>query len=181
MKTAFIGCGRMARVHIRYVMKINDVQLVAVCDENETRAREIAPQHNVPHYTDLTQMLSETQPDAVHILTPPQTHARLTIQALEAGCHVLVEKPLCLTSEEADAIYKAAQLAGRLVSVDHTHLWSPLVQRVRQVAESGRLGGMLHVQYVMGDDYLEAVKAGYARWALELRGGVICDLIPHAL
>jgi len=181
MKTAIVGCGHMARTHIPYVLKVPCVELVALCDRNEIRAKELAQRYTLPYYTDLTRMLNDTRPDAVHILTPPQTHAALTIRALQAGCHVLVEKPLCLTLGEADAIYAAAQSAGRLVGVDHTHLWSPLVQRARRVVGSGQLGRITHIQYTVGDDYLEAVKRGYARWALELRGGVFCDLIPHPL
>ena len=182
VRTALVGCGHVAGIHIPYILKTKGVQRVALCDQNELRAHELARRYDVPHYyTDLTQMLNEARPDVVHVLTPPQTHAALTVQALEAGCHVLVEKPLCLTPDEADAIYAAAQTAGRLVSVDHTYLWSPLVQRAQQVVTSGRLGRVLHIQYVVGDDYLEVVKGGYALWALSLRGGVFCDLIPHPL
>lgn len=181
MRTTIVGCGYIAGIHIPYILKTDGVQLVALCDQNEIRARDMAQRHNLPYYTNLPKMLEETRPDAVHVLTPPQTHAALTIKALEAGCHVLVEKPLCLTLEEADAIYAAASAAGRLVSIDHSHLWSPLVRKAMQVVNSGRLGRIIHIQYVMGDDYLEAVKRGYARWALELRGGIFCDLIPHPL
>ena len=181
MKTAIVVCGRMGDVHIRYILKTKGVQLVALCDQKELRARELARQHGVPHYSDLARMLDETRPDAVHILTPPQTHTTLTIQALQSGCHVLVEKPLCLTPEEAQAICVAVESAGRLVSVDHSLLWSPSVQKAQRTIASGQLGRVLHIQYVMGDDYLQAVKGGYARWALGLRGGVLCDLIPHPL
>jgi len=180
-KIALVGCGHIAGVHLACLRKTPGVDLVALCDRDELRARELAHRYRVPHYPDLAQMLAQVRPDAVHILTPPQTHAALTLQALQAGCHVLVEKPLCLTPAEADAIYEAAHAAGRWVSVDHTHLWSPLVQKARRVVDSGRLGRVLHIQYTMGDDYLEVVKGGYARWARELRGGAFCDLIPHPL
>lgn len=181
VKSAIVGCGYIAGIHIPYILKSKGVQLVGICDQNELRAHRLARQYDLSHYVDVARMLDETQPDAVHVLTPPQTHAALTIQALEAGCHVLVEKPLCLTLEEVDSIYAAAQEAERLVSVDHTYLWSPLVQQARRVVKSGRLGHVQHIQYVMGDDYLDAVEGGYARWARELRGGAFCDLIPHPL
>ena len=181
MRIAIIGCGHMAQVHIPYVLKIKNVQLAAVCDSNEIRAKELAQKYNIPYFTDTSKMLDEIKPEAVHILTPPQTHADITIKALIAGCHVLVEKPLCLTSQEVDAIYDAAEEAGCLVSVDHTHLWSSLFQKALQIIESGRCGKVVNIQYVMGDDFLEAVKTGYGRWALDLRGGVFCDLITHPL
>lgn len=181
MKTVVVGCGHIANVHIPRILKTDNIQLVGLYDQNELRTCDLANQHNIPYYTNLTKMLVETRPDALHVLTPPQTHAALAIQGLEAGCHVLVEKPLCLTLKEADAIYATAQSAGRLVSVDHSLLWSSLVQRAQRELASGRFGRVLHIQYMMSDDYLEAAKKGYRRWALELRGGVFCDLIPHSL
>lgn len=181
MKVGFVGCGYMARIQIPYVVKIPGVQLIALCDKNEIRVKELAQQCQIPYYTELEHMLKETHPDVVHILTPPQTHAALAIQALKAGCHVFVEKPLCLTLKEADAIYTTAQSAKRLVSVDYNYLWSPLVQKAKQIVDSGKLGRVINIQYTMADDFLEAVKKGYGRWALKLPGGIFCDLIPHPL
>ncbi len=181
VKVAVVGCGRMGRVHVPYILKTPGVRLVGACDQNEIRAAELAHRHQVPPYADLAQMLHETGPDAVHIVTPPQTHAAVACEVLEAGSHALVEKPLCLTLKQADAVYSAAEVAGRLVSVNHAHLWSPLVKRARLLIESGTLGRVRYIEYVMGDDYLDALKRGYAPWAQELRGGVLCDLIPHPL
>ena len=181
MKVAILGCGHMARTQIPYILKTGNICLLAICDQDKIRAKGLAQRYGLPCYANLAEMLKETQPDVVHVLTPPQTHAALTIQSLKAGCHVLVEKPLCLTIEEVHNIYTVAQSVGRLVSVDHSHLWSPLVQKAMEVANSDQLGRIAYIQYVIGDDYLEVVKQGYARWALELRGGVFCDLIPHPL
>ena len=180
VKTVLVGCGHMAQVHIPYVLKIKNMKLAAVCDSNEIRAVEMAQRYNIPYYTDISRMMDEINPDAVHILTPPQTHADITIQALKAGCHVLVEKPFCLTTEEVDAIHKVSRSTNRLVSVNYTHFWLPLIQEARKLVESGRLGRLIHIHYVISDDYLE-VKSGYGRWAQELPGGIFCDLIPHPL
>ncbi|ODS29956.1 MAG: dehydrogenase, partial [Candidatus Scalindua rubra] len=180
-KIAIIGCGNMARVHIPYILKIKDVQLIAVCDKNEIRAKELAQHYDIHHYTQMDQMLENTNPDVVHILTPPQSHTEIAIQCLDSGCNVFVEKPLCLTLEEVDAIYTAAQSNDRIVGIDHNNLWSPLVQKALQVVQSGQIGRLINIQYVMGDDYLEVLKEGYGRWALDLRGGVFADLIPHPL
>ena len=181
MKVAIVGCGNIAGVHIRYILKTPCAQLVALCDLNELRAQQMAKKYRLPHYTDLGKMLAEIRPDVVHVLTPPQTHAVLAIQALEAGCHVLLEKPLCLTTQEADVILSASRRGERLVGVDHSLLWFPLIQRAMRIVASGSLGRVIHVGYTMGDDFLEAGKEGYGRWALGLRGGIFCDLIPHPL
>jgi predicted dehydrogenase len=182
VQVAILGCGAIAQTHIRVVKDLPQTQILGVCDREESRAQSVAEQFGIKQtFSSLSQMLDQIRPEVVHILTPPQTHAELTIQALKAGCHVFVEKPLCLTLEEVKGIYSAAQSTGRMVSVDHANLWSPLVQKARRVVGSGRIGRLRHIQYVIGDDYLEVVKTGYGRWALELRGGIFCDLISHPL
>ena len=181
MRTVLIGCGNMAQVHIPYILKNKDVQLAALCDKNEIRTKEVAQKYDIPYFIDTPQMLEDIKPDVVHILTPPQTHAIIAIQCLNSGCHIFVEKPLCLTLDEVDNIYKSAQLNDRIVGIDHNNLWSPLVQNALQIVQSGQIGRVIHIQYVMGDDYLEVLKEGYGKWALDLKGGVFADLIPHPL
>ena len=181
LRAVIIGCGNMAQVHIPYILKNKDVQLVALCDKNEIRAKELTQKYNIPYFTDTFKMLDDTKPDVVHILTPPQTHAEIAIQCLDFGYHVFVEKPLCLTMDEVDAIYKSAQSNDRIVGIDYNNLWSPLVQKALQVVESGQIGRVIQIQYVMGDNYLEVLKEGYGKWALDFRGGIFADLIPHPL
>jgi len=181
MKATIIGCGQMAQVQIPYILKIKGVQLAALCDKNEIRSTELSEKYKIPFFTDTAKMLNDTKPDVVHILTPPKTHAEIAIQCLNFGCHVFVEKPLCLTLDDVDAIYKAAQLNDRIVGIDHTNLWSPLVQNALQIVQSGQIGSLINIQYLMGDDFLEVVNKGYGRWALDLRGGIFADLIPHPL
>jgi len=181
LRAVIIGCGNMAQVHISYILKNKDVQLAALCDKNEIRATELAEKYNIPYFIDTTKMLDDTKPDVVHILTPPKTHAEIATQCLNFGCHVFIEKPLCSTIDETDNIYKSAQLNDRIVGIDHNNLWSPLVQNALQIVQSGQIGRMIHIQYVMGDDYLEVLKEGYGKWALDLRGGIFADLIPHPL
>lgn len=82
----------------------------------------MAQRYDIPHYTDFFRMLENTKPDVVHILTPPQSHAEISIQCLESGCHVFVEKPLCLTSDEVDEIYKSARSNDRIVGIDHNNI-----------------------------------------------------------
>ena len=181
MKVSIVGCGNMAQVHIPYILKSKDVQLVALCDQNEIRAKVLAKKYSTPYFIDTSQMLENTNPDVVHILTPPQSHTKIAIQCLDFGCHVFVEKPLCLTMDEVEDIYKSAQSNGRIVGIDHNNIWSPLFQKALQVVQSGQIGRLINIQYVIGDDFLEVVKRGYGRWALDLRGGVFADLIPHPL
>lgn len=171
----------MAHVHIPYILKTKGAQLAALCDRDEIRAGELAQQYGARPYTDLERMLREARPDVVHILTPPQTHAALAIQVLQAGSHVFVEKPLCLSVEESAAIYQAAEQTQRQVCVDHTRTLMPMICRARQFVRSPESGDLVHIRYVMDDDFGDAVKNKSTLWGLELPGGKFSDLIPHPL
>ena len=90
-------------------------------------------------------MLRSRCVDVVHILTPPKTHAELAIRAIEAGCHVFVEKPMALTVEETDAMNAAAGRNGVKLCVGHSRLCAPLMLKARNLVESGKIGKVLHV------------------------------------
>ena len=102
IRTALVGCGRISDVHIEVLSGLPNVDVVAVCDLNENVAREQAARHNIPGiYTDMEKMMSEVQPNVVHLLTPPRTHLPLAAIAARHHAHMYVEKPLA--SSEADA------------------------------------------------------------------------------
>src|SRR5262245_18724703 len=111
MKVGIIGSGQIARVHGRELLRQVDSRIVGVADRDLARARALATdlQLNV-FYQDAKAMIEEQKPYVVHIATPPQTHAELSILAMNYGCHVLVEKPMALTM--ADAI-EMATVANR--------------------------------------------------------------------
>jgi len=181
MKVAIIGCGNIAKYHIAAISGINTLQLVGVCDTNEYRAVELGDRYAVPHFKELDRLFEQTMPDVVHILTPPQTHAGVAVKALQRGCHVFIEKPLCISSGEVAQIEEAAKRSGKKVCVDHSLLYHPLVEKVMRVFNTGDLGEIIKIDCVMGDDYNESLKSGYGRWALDLPLGIFSDLLPHPL
>ena len=123
-----------------------DAQLVAVCDLNEARARDIAERYAVPHvYTDYRELLSRDDIAAVSIATPDFAHRDIAIAAAEAGKHILVEKPLAMTVEDADAILAAVDNAGVKLMVDfHNRVNAPFVA-ARQSVQAGDLGELQYI------------------------------------
>lgn len=114
MRVAIVGCGQISRAHINALQETDGLEIKAVCDLDVWRARDIANLAGSANaYGDLATLLREERPDAVHVLTPPETHADLATQAMEASCHVLVEKPMALSLQQADtrAMWSTA-LAG---------------------------------------------------------------------
>src|SRR5262245_34676306 len=109
LRVAIAGCGRIARVHCGYLRGLPNVQVVAACDRVASAAAGVAKDFGGEAiYTDLGRMLDAVRPDAVHVLTPPATHAEVAMIAMQAGAHVLVEKPMAIDIAQADAMIDMA-------------------------------------------------------------------------
>src|ERR1035441_3928769 len=114
LKIAIVGCGKIADAHVEEIRKISSVQLVAVCDLDPIMSEQLAVRYSVPHrYDDVAQMLDTERPDVLHITTPPQSHLSLTRQAVAAGCHVFLEKPVALVHADVEALIAAVVEAKR--------------------------------------------------------------------
>jgi len=104
MRVGVIGCGEVAtKIHMPCLLKIPEVELTSMCDLNQERSLRVAKKFGVPSsYASASQMLEEEWLDIVHICTPPESHLELALMALDAGCHVLIEKPFVFKVSEAD-------------------------------------------------------------------------------
>lgn len=185
MKVALIGAGNIANVHGPIVNKHPDAELVGIADRDLTRAQALAGWLNqCPCFDDAGAMLRETQPDVVHVLTPPASHVQVATLALEQGCHVLVEKPLAPDVAAAKQIIDAAKANGRLVCVNHNMVFEHTVQEALQEFRSGALGELVAVEAVYQFDprrYPAILEEGAERthWTYGLKGGPLEDLMPH--
>jgi predicted dehydrogenase len=151
MKVGVVGGGQIAAIHIPYIRSISGTEIVGLTDSNEVRARETAARFGINKaYRTLGELLETNRPDVVHILTPPQTHAALAIQAMEAGCHVLVEKPMAVNLEEAEAMEAAAGRHGVKLCIDHNHLFDPAVVQARAMVAQGIIGEIVSVEAFEG-------------------------------
>lgn len=182
-RVGLIGCGRIARVHRAYLAEIPQVELVGLCDPDPAALRAFAAESGLPPYASAAELLAETRPDVVHVLTPPTTHASVAIEMLRAGVNVLVEKPLAVNAAEADAVLAAARRSGRWVTVDHNRWFDPVVQRAAGAVASGALGHLMGVDVFQGAEAAEAEKlqGRHAHWSAHLPGGVLHNLASHPL
>jgi len=131
---------------------------LCICDENAYRLNDFGDRHGIVNrFNSLDPMLASFKPDIVHVLTPPMTHKDVAIACLQARCHVLIEKPVCVTNDEADAILKVALENKRMVVVDHMRLFDPLVAQAKEVLSSGSLGEVVNVSATYTYDYLQRV------------------------
>jgi predicted dehydrogenase len=183
LRVGLVGCGRIARVHRAYLQGLPQVELIGICDSDATARASFALEASLPQFATLGEMVERGRPDAVHVLTPPNTHAGLALELLRAGVNVLVEKPMALCAAEADAVVAAARRAGRWITVDHNRWFDPVVQRAAARVASGALGRVVGVDVFQGAEAGEAEKlsAGHGHWSARLPGGVLNNLASHPL
>jgi myo-inositol 2-dehydrogenase / D-chiro-inositol 1-dehydrogenase len=143
INAVIIGAGRRGRAHGRAAISLPGVRIAAVCDADEERARGLAEELGGRPSTDWRLALDERSPQLVYVTSPPPVHAEQTIAALEAGSHVVLEKPIALTMAEAAAIGEAARRTGRHVQVCQQHRYGLLADRARS-ALAGRRIALAH-------------------------------------
>jgi predicted dehydrogenase len=136
-----IGAGLFGENHALVYSRLPGVELVAVCDQNEERVREIAARYGArTHYTDYAELLADPDIQAVSIATPDFAHSEIALAAAQAGKHILCEKPLATTVEEAQSIVDAAARAGVKLMVDFHNRVNPPFVAARDSVRDGAIG-----------------------------------------
>ena len=151
IRYALIGCGRIAPNHVAAAKaNENDIELLAVCDivpENCEKVLEQLSEEErsaVKRFEDYKSLLAEIKPELVAIATESGNHAQIALDCIEAGCHVIIEKPIALSIADANAIIKAAAEKGVKVCTNHQNRFNKAVQKTRQELEAGSFGKLLH-------------------------------------
>ncbi|MDR1281451.1 MAG: Gfo/Idh/MocA family oxidoreductase [Opitutaceae bacterium] len=147
VRIAIIGTGGMANGHANRFAEIPGCKLVAAADIDRARVDAFCAKHKIPAaFTDVTEMLAKVEIDAVSVVTPDAFHAPLSIQCLQAGKHVLCEKPLALNHADARAMVAAARKAGTINMVNFSYRDWPCIQAVNTLVAAGKLGELRHVE-----------------------------------
>ncbi|KAB7665619.1 Gfo/Idh/MocA family protein [Bacillus sp. B1-b2] len=141
LKVGVIGCGSIAQHrHLPEYQWNEQVELVAVCDIHEGRVKEIAEKYQVKAYTEYEELLEDKEIEAVSVCTPNYLHAPISIAALKAGKHVLCEKPMATSKEEAEQMIEAAKASGKKLMIGHNQRFVKSHQKARQLIKSGEVG-----------------------------------------
>lgn len=171
-----VGAGWVAAArHIPSFLRDGRVRVEAVFDPAPERAQAVARRHRIPQvYGQLSDFLAHGL-DVVSICTPPWTHAPLAIEALRRGCHVLVEKPMAMSAEEALRMIEAARGSGASLCVAHNFLFSRSMRKALLLLESGQLGDVQHAIALQ----LSSPQRRLPVWYPDLPGGLFFDEAPH--
>ena len=182
LRYGVIGAGVVAPLHLQAIAALDDVELLGISAHDRELAMARAQEAACPSFADHRELLA-LAPDVVVVCTPHPSHPPLAIEALEAGAHVLVEKPLAVEAREADTMIDAADRAGRLLGVCFQQRFRPVIAAARTLIAAGRLGELVRVSIV---DPLYRPNAYYGTagwrgtWAGE-GGGVLMNQAPHTL
>lgn len=183
MKYALIGCGRISPNHLVAALE-NDLNIAAICDLQEQNMRDKILKFDLPKeahtYTDYLQMLTAEQPDLVAICTESGKHAKIALDCIDAGCHVIIEKPIALSLVDADEIIRRAKKSGVKVCASHQNRFNKTIRKIRSAVDKGRFGKLLygtaHIRWAR--DYEYYARAPW-RGTWEQDGGALMNQCIH--
>jgi predicted dehydrogenase len=188
LKVAIVGCGKIADAHASQIQKVGGCEIVGVCDREPLMAKQLYERFPIKRYfADLQELVSEAQPDVVHITTSPESHFPIARFCLENGCHVYVEKPFTVDAKEAQQLIDLANQCGLKLTAGHNYQFSHSARRMRALVESGYLGGIpvhmeSHYGYDLGDpSYARALLGDKNHWVRRLPGQLLHNIISHGI
>ncbi|SFF11099.1 Predicted dehydrogenase [Paenibacillus algorifonticola] len=183
-RIAIIGCGGIANgKHLPSLTTIKNVQIVAFCDIEEHRAQEAAAKYGAEGarvYTDYTELLKDETIEIVHVCTPNDSHAVIAIAALEAGKHVMCEKPMAKTAADAKLMMETARRTGKKLTIGYNNRFRPDSQQLKKICANGELGEVYYAK-------AHAIRRrAVPTWGVFLDeekqgGGPLIDIGTHAL
>ncbi|MDA1635974.1 Gfo/Idh/MocA family oxidoreductase [Bacillus cereus] len=151
LKVGIIGCGSIAQHRHLPEYEVNPyVQIVAVCDSNKKRAKKIANNYGVNMYTDYNELINCEELDAVSVCTPNHLHASISIAALQAGIHVLCEKPMATSKADAEMMIRAAEKSGKKLMIGHNQRFVASHQKAKKLIKSGAIGKIYSFRTAFG-------------------------------
>jgi predicted dehydrogenase len=183
IRFGIVGAGAIAtRGHIPSLQRIPGAQVVAICDTNLERAQQAAAQFNVPNaFADYRELLAHPEVDAVTIGVPNAFHAPVALAALEAGKHVMCEKPLATSVADGEAMVAAAERAGRVLAINMSTRPRPEILAMRAAVQEGKLG---NVTYALARLIRRSGIPGFGSWFTRKElagGGATMDIGVHMI
>jgi UDP-N-acetylglucosamine 3-dehydrogenase len=169
MKVAVIGVGSMGWNHARVYSELPEADLVAVSDTDAKQAEMVAEKFGANAYTDYCTLFEREKPDAVSIAVPTKLHEEVGMAALEAGAHVMMEKPIAATVEEGQRLIAKAKEVERQFMVGHIVRFNPAIQALKQKLDAGELGRIFQVFCRRAGPFPARIRDV----------GVVVDLAPH--
>jgi len=187
MKIGIVGCGLNSDYHINFAKAYPGAEIVGVVDKDEIKIKKCRERFGIEQgFSNIKELVIKAKPDVIHIVTPPWTHFALASEAIEAGCHVLIEKPMTLSLKEGRELYSLAEGKGVMLCSMHNHFFDPCMMRARELIEMGKVGKIINIESFYGintqiDAFRRYPAPDVLPWLYGLPGGVFHDFMPHPL
>lgn len=179
-KIATVGCGVQGEAHLRTLKKINSLKVVAVCDKDEKKAIRASTKWDIDrYYSDFFKMLDNEDLSIVSIITPPDSHALLAVEAIKHGINVLVEKPLTMTTRDADSIMNALKQSDVKMTVAYHLLFSKAMLESLSLIRKQVIGDVLGAEFKFLHTREDPMTSNPNHWCHELPGGRFGEMLPH--
>ncbi len=182
-RTALVGCGTIAQNHLKALAELKNVRVVALCDISQKKAEAMRDEYakDARLYTDYTEMLELEKPDSVHIATPHFLHCEMTLEALEHGINVLLEKPMCISTEEIAKIIEAEKKSSAYVTVCLQNRYNAATIKAKELvaADGGAVSAYGTVFWERGEKYY--TESDWRGTYLKEGGGVMINQAIHTI
>lgn len=180
-RIGLLGAGFIAGFHVQALARIKTARIAWVCDADPRKAQALAAAiPGAKPVSSLEEMLAE-RPDVVHVLLPPEAHAAAAIAALEAGAHVLVEKPIATSLAELNAIRAAATAAGRKVGVNHNVVFTRPFTRLVEAVRARKLGELEHATLTWNVPLRQLQAGQHGHWMFRRPENILLEQAAHPL
>jgi predicted dehydrogenase len=180
LRVGLLGAGIISSGHATALQNIPQAKLVAVCDAVPGRAADVARDYGIPEvYESAKAMLRDAKVDVVHVLTPPQYHTALALECMEAGRHVLIEKPMGLSAESCAALESESRRRGLVCAVNHNATHFPVVERLAAAIGSCRFGRVNHISctFCVAPEHVPVADPG--NYMFQSPANMIFEFGPH--
>jgi len=183
LKAVLIGAGNIGHAHLQAISRIEGLSAAAVADISPEKAGQSAAAFGIAAYTEYRKMLSELRPDIAIIALPHFLHRDAAVACMEAGCHVLLEKPMAVSSAECDDIIACADRLGRIVLVGHTQQYLPwnLAAKALMRKEAASLGKLIQINDSRYGPYFTEQRPAWFLDRAKSGGGIVANLGAHAV
>jgi UDP-N-acetyl-2-amino-2-deoxyglucuronate dehydrogenase len=182
IRFALIGCGTIANKHVIAIRRVANAEVVGAHDIEPVAAEEFKKKYHIPTYANVEEMISDTNPDVLNILTPSGDHAERILELMRFNKHFVVEKPLALRLEEVDEVIRECSSRGIELFVVQQNRFNPPIRKLKEALDKGRFGklvlGTVRVRWNRDQAYYDQ-KLWRGTWAYD--GGVLVNQALHHL
>jgi len=181
IKFAVVGCGSIGKRHVAVLDAEPNAELVAICDTDENRCKELSSLYgNIKYFTDYNTMINKIDADVINVVTPHTLHKKMSIDALDKGFNVLVEKPMALTLDDCKAMNDAAEKAGKILWVVKQNRYNVPVKLAKDAIDKGMLGKIFMIKCdILWNRYQGYYDESPWRGKIDKEGGALFTQASH--